>query len=785
MENHKTMTKVLPVVAMRDTVVMPGTVAQFDVSRRKSVLAIERALETGGEQEILLLLQKDVSVEDPAKNDLAGVGVIARVQQIVKLHEGIFRVLVEGIASAGVERFYGTGTYLRAAISIEAEREEILPEENGYTKEEEEAAARVLKELLVVYARKTGSVSQEVLSTLLSYKEPKDIIYHAAATLTLTSSQKQELLEAGTLRETAEALCGIISYEITVSDARKELQDKIRERVEKDQKDYFLREQMRAIREELGEGAEDDDDDIAELKKKAKELNAPEEVKEAIAEQIKRYSKMPISSPDANVLVNYIETLLAMPWDNASEDRNDLAAAKEILERDHYGLKDVKERVLEFLAVRQLTGKGKSPILCLIGPPGTGKTSIGKSIAEALGKKYVRVSLGGVHDEAEIRGHRRTYIGAMPGRIAAAMKSAGVKNPLMVLDEVDKVGSDHRGDVASALLEALDPEQNSKFVDHYIDLPLDLSEVLFIATANTAQTIPPALYDRMEVIDIAGYTDHEKTHIAMEHLAPKVRAENGLAEGQLTFTKEAVETIIRLYTREAGVRQLERKMSGICRKAARMILEEGKKRIRVTEKTAVKMLGTPIYREESKNEQDEIGVVRGLAWTAAGGTTMPVEVSALPGKGELVLTGQLGDVMKESARTGISYIRSVASKFAIDDEYFKNHDLHIHVPEGAVPKDGPSAGITMATAILSAVTERPVRADIAMTGEITLRGKVLPIGGLKEKLLAAKQAGIGTVIVPEENRRNVKDIDAEITDGMKIVYAKTMDAVTGTAFAVK
>ena len=789
MKKRLVVSKVLPVVAMRGTVIMPGTVGQFDVSRKKSYLALERAMETQPEQEVLLLLQKDPGKEEPQRGDLNDVGVIAQVLHVVRIEEDYYRVLVEGRSSASVEEFYEKGAYYRALVTQETESPEDVRERGeGETDRkwsaEEEAYDRSVRDLLARYAPLSGSMSEEVLRSVLDADSLTELIARVTAVMQLTADEKQALLETKETADTARELCTILFREISIQEVRRALQEKIREKVDQNQKEYVLREQMEVIRKELGE-EDDADEELKKLRERTEVLPASDEVKDAIREQIRRYAKMPLSSPDSNVLYNYIDTLLSMPWDKASEDNEDLARAKEILERDHYGLKDVKERVMEFLAVRKLTGQGNTPILCLIGPPGTGKTSIGRSIAEALGKKYVRVSLGGVHDEAEIRGHRRTYIGSMPGRIAAAMKQAGVKNPLMVLDEVDKVGSDHRGDVASALLEALDAEQNSKFVDHYIDLPTDLSEVLFIATANSDETIPGPLLDRMEVIRIAGYTDREKAHIAMEHLVPKVRTKNGLTEKQLVFTPEAVDAIIRLYTREAGVRQLERKIAEICRKAARMILEEGRKRIRVTEKQAVALLGTPLYREDKKNEQDEVGVVRGLAWTAVGGTTMPVEVGVLPGKGEILLTGQLGDVMKESARCGVSYIRSVAPKYKISDAFFSEHDLHIHVPEGAVPKDGPSAGITMATAILSAVTNRPVRADLAMTGEITLRGKVLPIGGLKEKLLAAKQAGIGTVIVPEENRPNVKDVDAEITDGLRIVYARTMEEVAGTAFPAR
>jgi len=789
-DRTKLLVKTLPVVALRDTVIMPGTTGQFDVSRKMSVKAVETAMKRSQEREIALVLQKEASVETPARKDLADTAVIAKIIHIVRVQEGLLRVMVEGLRSAKIDTVIESGNGLEAGLDdgedpwdpalILKDAASEDPAVYGMKMAEAEASIRLLKELVTSYAVRNGGLSQEVLNTVLELRSLPAFVHKVCAVVTFTADQKQSLLDTGSFRDTVQKLAELLQSEIEIGAARKELQDKIREKVDKDQKDYLLREQLRAIREELGETT-DEDEEIADLKKRTEELDAPEEVKEAIRGHIRRYEKMPVSSPDSNVLYNYLDTLLSMPWNKESKDRSDLSYAKEILERDHYGLADVKERVLEFLAVRQLTGQGKSPILCLIGPPGTGKTSIGRSVAEALGKQYVRVSLGGVHDEAEIRGHRRTYIGAMPGRIAAALKKAGVSNPLMMLDEVDKVGSDHRGDVASALLEALDSEQNSRFVDHFIDLPLDLSRVLFIATANTSETIPAPLLDRMEVIRIAGYTEQEKMHIAWNHLIPKVRENNGLTAGQLSFTKEAVTAIIQCYTRESGVRQLERVLGQICRKAARQILEDGKKRVRVTEKSAVKMLGTPLYRKEKKNDRDEVGVVRGLAWTAVGGTTMPVEVSSLPGKGDLVLTGQLGNVMQESAKTGISYVRSVAEKYSIAQDYFRSHDLHIHVPEGAVPKDGPSAGITMATAILSAVTERPVKADLAMTGEITLRGRVLAIGGLKEKLLAAKMAGIGTVIVPEENRPNVSDIDAEITNGMRIIYAKTMEEVAGAA----
>lgn len=625
-------------------------------------------------------------------------------------------------------------------------------------------------------------MSKELIHQISEIRDAEKAAGQIAMNLPLYYEQKQKVLEAAGLQERCELLLTIMENEIDILKLRHELQEKVKERIDKSQREYFMREQMKLIREELKEdNINEADMFLEELEKK----KASEAVKEKIRKEIERYRNVGMNSGESSVIRGYIETLLEMPWDHASKDNRDIAAAREILEADHYGLEKVKERILEFLAVRILTKKGDSPILCLVGPPGTGKTSIAKSIARALDKQYVRISLGGVRDEAEIRGHRRTYIGAMPGRIAAGIRSAGVKNPLMLLDEIDKLSSDYKGDTSSAMLEVLDSEQNSRFRDHYIEIPLDLSEVLFIATANDVQTIPRPLLDRMELIEITSYTENEKFHIAKEHLWKKQVERNGLTKKQISVTDEALKKVISDYTREAGVRSLERKLGEICRKAAREILENKKKSVKVTEKSLKKYLGRARYTVNERNKHDETGIVRGLAWTSVGGDTLEIEVNIMPGKGEISLTGQLGDVMKESARTGISYIRSVSGQYGIEEDFFKEHDIHIHIPEGAVPKDGPSAGVTMATAMISAITETPVRADVAMTGEITLRGRVLPIGGLKEKLLAAKNAGIKTVFVPEKNKPDVEEIQEEIKEGLEIRYAKSMEDILPGALVSK
>ena len=758
----------MPAVALRGTTILPGMIVHFDISRKVSSASIDRAMLL--DEKIFLITQRDPHVENPEIDDLWNVGTISRIKQVVRLPKNMIRVLVEGETRAEILSFEKVEDYSEAVINIPAEEpQEMYPESLR------EAMMRNIRQLLRSYMEENNNISRDLASQIMEANDINKMMDQVAIDLPLSYEQRQQILEAVTLIERYDAIGVLLTNETDIYRIRRELQDKVRERVDKNQREYILREQMKVIREELGEDTTLSD--IDRFKEGVDKLKASKEVKERILEEIRRFQNLPGQSPESAVTRGYIETLLAMPWDKASRDRKDLKRAKDILERDHYGLEKVKERILEFLAVRQLTGKGEGPILCLVGPPGTGKTSIGRSIAEALGKKYIRMSLGGVRDEAEIRGHRRTYVGALPGRIASGMKKAGVKNPLIMLDEIDKVSSDYKGDTASALLEVLDSEQNSHFEDHYIEIPLDLSEVLFIATANDANTIPRPLLDRMEVIEITSYTENEKFHIAKDHLIPKQIKANGLKERQLMISDGAISDMITRYTREAGVRSLERQIAGICRKAARKVLEEKQKQVEVTEENLKDFLGNEKYTVDPANDTDEIGIVRGLAWTAVGGVTLQVEVNLMPGKGEFNLTGQLGNVMKESAQAGISYIRSVAENYEIPADFFQQNDIHIHIPEGAVPKDGPSAGVTMATAMMSAITKRPVRCDVAMTGEITLRGRVLPIGGLKEKLLAAKKAGIRKVLVPEKNRNDMVDISEEITDGLEIVYVSSMDQV--------
>lgn len=766
--------QILPVVALRGMTVLPDMVIHFDVSRERSIKAIEQAMLR--DQRIFLVTQKDPQTEEPGPDDLYRIGTIAAVKQVIKMPHSIVRVLAEGIERAELSHFEQEEEYLEAEVIRfgQEEEEENLPPECR------EAMLRNLEETFHLYCKESGKIGKELERQIAETQELDRLISQILINLPLYYEEKQRLLEAASQSERYELLCLTMNKEIEILRFKRDIQEKVKARVDKNQKEYLLREQLRVIREELGEDTSGSDADhfTEELKK----LKASREVKEKIEKEITRFKNVGNNSSESAVIRGYIETLLELPWDKASKDSTDLKRAEEILDEDHYGMEKVKERVLEFLAVRTLTKKGASPIICLAGPPGTGKTSIARSIARALNKKYVRISLGGVRDEAEIRGHRRTYVGAMPGRIAAGMKQAGVKNPLMLLDEVDKVSGDYKGDTASALLEVLDSEQNSRFQDHYVEIPMDLSEVLFIATANDVQSIPRPLLDRMELIEVSSYTENEKTHIAREHLIAKQMEKNGLKEGQLIISQAALEKLIHSYTREAGVRQLERKIGEVCRKAAREIIEKGKKSVRFTENNLEKYLGKSRYIYDMANEADEAGIVRGLAWTSVGGDTLQIEVNCMPGKGEIVLTGQLGDVMKESARAGLSYIRSVSDSYGISRDFFTENDIHIHIPEGAVPKDGPSAGITMATAMLSAITGIPVYASVAMTGEITLRGRVLPIGGLKEKLLAAKNAGIKTVIVPEKNRRDVEDISQEIKKGLRIVYAEHMKDVIEVAF---
>lgn len=759
---------VLPAIALRGTTILPDMIIHFDVSRERSVKAIEAAMLH--DQKIFLVTQKDPEMETPGLLDLYQIGTIAYIKQVVKLPQNLLRVLVEGVERAEVLSLEQESPYLRCEIAV-FEKEETA----GVDGPEREAMHRSIRQLFQQYCMENGKISKELVAQVLKIDNLEELMSQVAVNLPLTYQNKQKILEAVSLESQYEVLGAILTNEIEVMHISKELQKKLQMRVDKNQREYILREQLKLIREELGE--DKSSENLEEYRKQLAELQASDEVKEKINKEITRLKSMNNNMAETSVLSGYIETLLSLPWNKKTEDSDDLEEAWKILEEGHYGLKEVKERIMEFLAVRKLTSKGKSPILCLVGPPGTGKTSIAHSIAEALHKKYVRICLGGVRDEAEIRGHRKTYVGAMPGRITEALKQAGVSNPLMLLDEIDKTGSDHKGDTASALLEVLDPEQNNCFKDHYVEIAQDLSEVLFIATANDIQAIPRPLLDRMEVIEISGYTENEKVHIAKEHLISKQMEINGLKKGQLVIQKSALCKIINNYTKEAGVRNLERKIGHICRKTARELMEKGKEKVTVTTRNLPEFLGKERYNYLMANEKDEVGIARGLAWTQVGGDTLQIEVNVMPGKGELLLTGQLGDVMKESAQAGITYIRSVAEEYGISQDYFREHDIHVHIPEGAVPKDGPSAGITMATAMLSAVTGREVRADIAMTGEITLRGRVLPIGGLKEKLLAAKYAQIKEVLVPGENKPDIQEMDDEILDGLKIFFVDHMSEV--------
>ncbi|MCI5901923.1 MAG: endopeptidase La [Blautia sp.] len=763
----------IPTIALRGTTILPGMIVHFDVSRDRSKKAIEAAMLR--DQKVFLVTQKDPEVETPGMDDLYQIGVTAYVKQVVKLPQNLLRVLVEGIEKGRLLGLEEESLYLCGQVSLIEEEE--IPDAPQPVKE---AMYRSIRELFQRYCMENGKISKELVAQIMNIEDLEELIGQISVNIPLSYQNKQKILEAISLEDRYEMVAAILTSEIDVMLVNRELQKKVRARVDKNQKEYILREQLKVIREELGE--ENTADDAQNFREQLKQLEASEEVKKKISKEIDRFRSMNSSAAESTVLRGYVETLLSLPWDKCSEDSDDLKRAWEILEEQHYGLKDVKERIMEFLSVRHLTSKGRSPILCLVGPPGTGKTSIAKSVAEALGKKYVRICLGGVRDEAEIRGHRKTYVGSMPGRITAALQQAGVKNPLMLLDEIDKTSSDYKGDTSAALLEVLDPEQNANFIDHYVEIPQDLSEVLFIATANDVQGISRPLMDRMEVIEIAGYTENEKEHIAKEHLIPKQLEVNGLQKGQLSIQNGALKKMINSYTREAGVRELERTIGKICRKTARMILEEGCQKVTVTRKNLSEFLGKERYDFLMANKEDEVGIARGLAWTQVGGDTLQIEVNVMPGKGEMMLTGQLGDVMKESAQAGISYIRSVADQHGIQPEYFAEHDIHIHIPEGAVPKDGPSAGITMATAMLSAITERPVKAEVAMTGEITLRGRVLPIGGLKEKLLAAKYAKIRTVLVPAANKPDVEEMDQEIKDGLNIVFVSSMKEVIKEAF---
>lgn len=761
-------TRSLPMVALRGLTIMPEMIVHFDVSRERSIAAIQQAMVE--EQEIFLVAQKSIETENPGQDDVYETGTVASVKQLIKLSKKVVRVLVEGKNRAVLKKIEETDPYLRAEVEVLEEQEITIPDDLNA-----EAMMRGLKEIITEYAAKNGKISKESVAEILDITDLKRLVNEVAANIPLKYKDQQELLEELDFWSRYEKLSLKLVNEMQIMEIKEELQRKVKNKVDKHQKECLLREQLKVIREELGEDSTFSDAD--EFEEACSKLDAPEEVKEKLHKEIGRFKNTIGSQAENGVIRTYIETILEMPWNKRAEDNTDINYAKEVLEADHYGLEQVKERILEFLAVRTLTQKGESPILCLVGPPGTGKTSIAKSLARSLKKPFVRISLGGVRDEAEIRGHRKTYVGAMPGRIANGIRTAGVKNPVLLLDEIDKVSTDYKGDTFSALLEVLDSEQNSKFRDHYLEVPLDLSEVTFITTANTLQTIPRPLLDRMEIIEITSYTENEKLHIAMEHLIPKQLEKHGITNEQLSFSKKAIWKIAHNYTKEAGVRQLEREIGNICRKAAKELLTTEKEKITVTDRNLHKFLGKEKYSYQMANAAPEVGIVRGLAWTSVGGDTLQIEVNVMPGKGEIMLTGQLGDVMKESARAGISYIRSVSKKYAIAEDFFEKHDIHVHIPEGAVPKDGPSAGITMATAMLSAVTGKKVRADLAMTGEITLRGRVLPIGGLKEKLLAAKNAGIQTVLIPKENTADVEELSSEITKGLEIIPVETMEEV--------
>ena len=777
--------KKMPMIALKGLTVMPGMIVHFDINKEMNVEAIEKSMLKG--QQLFLVGQKSYDADDDLTlESVYQIGTVSKIKQMVKLPGNVVRILVEGIHRAELEEiFEEEGYYIAKIKPFPASSDYKTIDPSSLSKEEVEsslseiteltAMVRMLKDLLSEYIQNNPRVGKTLEKHFSEAKDLSELLDHVAINMPFTQYDRQRLLDAVDVRERFTLLSSILSREIEVSNIKKELSANIKKKVEKNQKEYVLREQMRLIKKELG-----DDNSLSDAERFRQDLlkiKASDEIKNKITKEIDRFEQVPENSSESSVQRIYIETLLEMPWDKTSKDNKSIDRAEKILDEDHYGMNQVKERVLEFLSVRSLTEKGDSPIICLVGPPGTGKTSIAKSVARSLNKKYVRISLGGVRDEAEIRGHRRTYVGAMPGRLANGLKQAGVKNPLMLLDEIDKVSSDHRGDTSSALLEVLDSEQNDKFRDHYIELPLDLSEVLFIATANDLSSIPRPLRDRMEIIEVTSYTENEKYHIAREHLIKKQLKANGLKASQLRIDDDALNDIISHYTKEAGVRGLERRIGEICRKSARLILQDGRKRVVVTRKNLKDFLGIEKYHVDPRNEKDEIGIVRGLAWTQVGGDTLQIEVNVMPGKGEITLTGQLGDVMKESAQAGLSYIRSIAGDYGISADFFKKHDFHIHIPQGSVPKDGPSAGITMATAVFSAITGKKVRADLAMTGEITLRGRVLPIGGLKEKTLAAKNAGIKTVLVPEKNRPDIGEIDKEITEGLEIVFVESMDKV--------
>jgi ATP-dependent Lon protease len=762
----------MPVIALRGMTVLPKMMLHFDISRTKSIAAVEKAMV--GDQKVCLVTQKNSEETDPGIEDLYQVGTVALIKQLVKLPNNVIRVMVEGMERVELLTLDSEEPMLIGEV------EKTLEADDSIDYIAREAMIQIIKEKLEEYGKENPRIAKEVLPGLMELTELGELLDQTAVQLSWDYRVRQQVLESALLEDRYALVVRQLMTEIEVTKVKRELQSHVKERIDKNQKDYILREQLKVIREELGEDNPLSDAD--EYLKKLKALKADKETKDKIQKEIDRFKAMPGGSQEANVVRMYLETVLELPWKKLSKDDNSIAHAEGILNEDHYGLEKVKERILEYLAVRVLTKKGSSPIICLVGPPGTGKTSIARSVAKALNKEYVRISLGGIRDEAEIRGHRKTYVGAMPGRIVEAIRQAGVSNPLMLLDEIDKVSSDYKGDTSSALLEVLDSEQNVKFRDHYVEIPIDLSNVLFLATANATTTIPGPLLDRMEVIEVNSYTENEKFHIAKNYLVRKQREKNGLKPNQVSISDEALEKIIHHYTREAGVRNLERRIGAVFRKAAREFLEDGKKAIEINSNDLEKYLGKEKVLFEDVNEEDQVGIVRGLAWTSVGGNTLQIEVNVMPGKGSLQMTGQMGDVMKESAQTALSYIRSVCPEYKVKDDYFEKHDIHLHIPEGAVPKDGPSAGITMATAMLSAVTNRKVNAKVAMTGEITLRGRVLPIGGLKEKILAARMAHVEKVLVPDRNRPDIAELSEEIIGDLEIIYVKNMPEVLKEAF---
>ena len=758
--------RIVPLMALRGLVIFPGIVSHFDAGRPRSLAAMEAAEMEG--RELFLVTQKDASVLEPNREDLYDIGTLGTVKQILRLPGGVARILIEGVSRArllSVDR----GAVERAHI-------ELLPETSAMEEVEQEALVRLVEGDLARYSEVGGRSMHGFIEAIIDATRPGAMADMAATYMSMKTEDAQAVLEAVEVGERLQVLHRILSREIEVLALESAIDEEVRQEMDKVQREYYLKEQMRAIRRELT-GSDDGEDMEVSYRERIEEKDLPEEVREKALRELGRLSQLNASSPEYTVLVNYLDWILDLPWNEEAPEDVEIEEARKILDREHYGLKDVKERILEFIALRRLSGGGRGSILCLVGPPGVGKTSIARSVAEALGKEYVRMSLGGVTDEAEIRGHRRTYIGALPGRVISLMKKAGQKNPLFLFDEIDKVGSDYKGDPASGLLEVLDPEQNNTFTDHYLELPFDLSKVFFMTTANTLQTIPRPLLDRMEVITLGGYTPEEKFAIAKLHLFPKALEEAGMTKKQVKISDSVMRTIISSYTREAGVRSLEKQIQKIIRKVALRLLEKGEESVSVTLKNLPEFLGEKRYRFDAIDEKDQIGVVNGLAWTPVGGESLSIEVGVVPGKGKILLTGQLGDVMKESAMAALSYLAAHEKELNLPEGFREKMDIHIHVPEGAVPKDGPSAGISMCTAIYSALTERPVKRTVAMTGEITLRGRVLPIGGLKEKLLAAGRMGIKTVLIPYENQRDLKEFDEEITEGLDIHPVKSMDQV--------